>query len=259
MINPKNICVSGCIGFFLSFFIGLASDVRFSHVLLRAFLFALLFALLCVAVSFIYQKFLSPDNGGFVETDSSVKNNPASTGSVINIVVDDSNLPDDELSPKFHVVNKLESMEPVPAPKTQQTPETKPPEQAPQVQAVSEAPAEGEKPEEQAEKTSQGSPASQGFTPMGLQNVAGNGNEEPQEASDGKTESLDELPDMAAMDSFSTDTEENGSDFGENSASEIVDDTEFSTGGARLKEQPISGDTNVMAKAIQTLLAKDDS
>ena len=103
MINPKNIAISACVGFFLSFFIGLVSDVRFSHVLLRAFFFALVFAALCVGISFIYQRFLSNDNGSFsVEADS-----PAAktAGGVVNIVVDDSALVDDGITPKFTVMN----------------------------------------------------------------------------------------------------------------------------------------------------------
>ena len=96
MINPKNIAVSACVGFFLSFFIGLVSDVRFSHVILRAFIFALVFAALCVGISFIYQKFLSNEGASFsVEQDPSAAK---TAGSVVNIVVDDSALVDDGLT-----------------------------------------------------------------------------------------------------------------------------------------------------------------
>ena len=65
---------------------------------------------------------------------------------------------------------------------------------------------------------------------------------------------LDELPDVSTMNMF--DAEGEGSS--QNSDDGIETDTEFSTGGKSVKEQPISGDTNVMAKAIQTLLAKDN-
>uniref|UniRef100_UPI00388F9F3A hypothetical protein n=1 Tax=Treponema sp. TaxID=166 RepID=UPI00388F9F3A len=103
MINPKYICVSACVGFCLSFFVGLISDVRFSYVCLRAFIFALVFAGLSVGISFLYKKFLSSDIGFSSDSESSPVH-PAA-GSVVNIVVDDSNLADDEHAPHFEVSN----------------------------------------------------------------------------------------------------------------------------------------------------------
>ena len=70
-------------------------------------------------------------------------------------------------------------------------------------------------------------------------------------------EQLDELPDIAGM---GEGVESAGSDSDDSSSNdEVINDTEFATGGAKLREQPISGDTNVMAKAIQTLLAQDNN
>jgi len=259
MINPKNICVSACIGFFLSFLIGLFSDVHFSVVVLRALLFAVVFAALCVGISILYQKFLSADNGGFiVDPEPSSLKNPA--GGVVNIVVDDSNLPDEDMSPKFTVLNNHSALDneikktsgrsepavesvPVspPSPVVSAEPEEKPPfkpvslgESEPKAAPVSSVPSSNV-PEAASSNTAASNAA-----------VSDAPEEEQQ---------LDELPDISNMA-----VEASGdvaSDL-DSPTDEIVSDSEFATGGAKMKEQPISGDTAVMAKAIQTLLAKDN-
>lgn len=253
MINPKNICISACIGFFLSFLIGLISSVHFSTVLLRALIFAVIFAVLSVGISFLYQKFLVADTGSFSsDTDSSAVKPQA--GSVVNIVVDDSPLPDEELAPKFTVLNPhsdFEQSKSSPsqpqassAPVAQPSPEVSVsgaesvPDSIEPVQAqpaASVGPASNPGPE----------PASQGaaFKPVNL------GESTPENAS------LDELPDISDMQTV--ESADVASDL-DSSGSEVVSDTEFATGGAKMKEQPVSGDTATMAKAIQTLLAKDN-
>ena len=258
MINPKNICVSACIGFFLSFLIGLFSDVHFSVVVLRALLFGVVFAVLCVGISILYQKFLSADNGGFV-SDSELSSPKSATGGVVNIVVDDSNLPDEETSPKFTVLNnhtaldnEIKKTSVRDEPSTDSTP------------VISSAPVTSS---ESEEKTS--------FKPVSLGEVDSNSNSAKTVSSSNITENsssksassdvavsdaqeqeqLDELPDISNMA-----VEASGdvaSDL-DSPTDEIVSDSEFATGGAKMKEQPVSGDTAVMAKAIQTLLAKDN-
>lgn len=281
MINPKNISISAAIGFFLSFFIGLVSDVKFSHVLLRALIFAAIFAALCVAISFIYQKFLSTDSSSFVaEPDANLQR---TAGGVVNIVVDDSNLTDDGLAPKFTVLNKrahsaekpsysasapVQSQAPVQSEKTVAS-EALPHEAVPLSQLVPESPLADSAP---------ASSEAEAFTPVSLgasahssvpSEPASATEESPASAAVASSETapassesvpvsegqLDDLPDIASMEAASG--EETASDL--DSVDEVVSDTDFSTGGAHLKEQPISGDTNVMAKAIQTLLAKDNS
>lgn len=258
MINPKNICVSACIGFFLSFLIGLFSDVHFSVVVLRALLFGVVFAVLCVGISILYQKFLSADNGGFV-SDSELSSPKSATGGVVNIVVDDSNLPDEETSPKFTVLNNHTALDNE-IKKTSVRDEPS----ADSTPVISSAPVTSS---ESEEKTS--------FKPVSLGEVDSNSNSAKTVASSNITENsssksassdvavsdaqeqeqLDELPDISNMA-----VEASGdvaSDL-DSPTDEIVSDSEFATGGAKMKEQPVSGDTAVMAKAIQTLLAKDN-
>ena len=277
MINPKNICISACVGFFLSFFIGLVSPgVNFSHVLLRASIFALVFAALCIGITFVYQKFLIPDSSGFSESEQNLQK---TAGGVVNIVVDDSNLVDDGMAPKFTVLNnhsafseKQSSEENSTAPSTAVS---SPQESSVSAQAVTPAPEPAEpvqadsssfQPANLAAVTTKNEDTKTEDTKEGVSDskpktvsketedgsLSQNGS-----SSETQTQQLDELPDIGSIDSDSgagTASELDSASV----ADEVVTDTDFSTGGAHLKEQPISGDTNVMAKAIQTLLAKDN-
>ena len=259
MINPKNICVSACIGFFLSFFIGLLSDVRFSHVLIRAFSFALVFAALCIGVTFLYQKFLSNDNGGF-SAEAETVSQKTTSGGVVNIVVDDSNLSDDGLAPKFTIMSKhvgdlaksdeaVKKEGPVKA-------QSKSPESISAAPSPQEAPAV--QPSAAVDNDSGQNDSS--FKPVSLADTQAQSKQEPAPASapaadSNSIEQLDELPDISSMSESPSDS---SSDSVLDSVNEVVSDSEFASGGAPLKEQPVSGDTNVMAKAIQTLLAQDN-
>ena len=279
MINPKNISICSAIGFFLSFFIGLVSPgVSFSHVLLRAVLCALLFAALCVGISFIYQKFLAAESNSFgVEPDQTAQK---TAGGVVNIVVDDSNLTDDGMAPKFTVLNNRAAPSPAASPQSNlspassEAPVSAPEQSASLAEPASPAPQPNTEPVHSAAPDSASSVSSQesSFKPASLASVTQkadttHGSDAPLSSqaapsdslasggTDGVTEQLDELPDIGNMDDVGS--VETASDLS-SAAEEVVTDTEFSTGGAHLKEQPISGDTNVMAKAIQTLLAKDN-
>lgn len=255
MINPKNICFCSCIGFFLSFFIGLVSGVNFSHVLIRALIFALLFGAMGIGITFIYQKFLSNDNGGFSMDGDSAPSKPV--GGVVNIVVDDTNLVDEGMSPKFTIAGNHADLKE----KRSEAPvyNTKPTEGEPgSVPAATEYQNETSSPSEQDSS----------FKPVSLGGVEGNNTD--QTAGSGASaqkdssvsaipageEQLDELPDIGNMG-----IEESAGDTASelNSPAEVVTDTEFATGGSKMKEQSVSGDTTVMAKAIQTLLAQDNN
>lgn len=249
MINPKNICICSCIGFFLSFFIGLVSGVHFSHILLRAVIFAAIFAGLCIGVTFIYTNFLSAETGGF---SSDVDSMPQKqTGSVVNIVVDDANLADDGMTPKFTVLGNRSSL--VAASKTEPA-------------AVSGGVASEPVVDSAADSANASAPAFQPVSLGGAESSAPvSGETQPAHSADSvsapvaaptSAEKLDELPDIGGMDiGASSDIPSTDSD----PTDDVVSDSEFATGGAKLREQPISGDTNVMAKAIQTLLAQDNN
>jgi large subunit ribosomal protein L7/L12 len=90
------------------------------------------------------------------------------------------------------------------------------------------------------------------FQAMGLGEIAAASSSPTQ---GGGGEQLDELPDVNSMSMDDAGVAAPGSF---NGSDEVETDTEFSRGGKSMKEQPISGDTSVMAKAIQTLLSKDN-
>lgn len=106
MINPKYITIAAVVGFCLSFVIGLICGVSIGRILFRAFIFACVFALVGVGVSIVFSMFLTPSNAS-----SDFESAPSgSSGSVVNITVDDDVLPDDEFSPKFTVENNRKSL-----------------------------------------------------------------------------------------------------------------------------------------------------
>ena len=279
MINPKNICICSCIGFCLSFLIGLFSDVRFANVLFRAFLFALLFAALCIGISFIYQKFLTTDTGGFSVEPEQAAQRPVS-GGVVNIVVDDSALPEDAQTPRFEVarhsssksfggdleptesenevkklddINEARAAKPAPEPVVRSSP----PEQKQAEDAPSRTSSE---PAAVREQTSDG-----GFTPANLGSLTGGAAPAQAQAASpspqaqpaaGEQKTLDELPDIGEMSLEAA--SDGGADASPMVETEVISDSEFASGGASFKDTTTQ-DTSVMAKAIQTILANDNN
>ncbi|MBR1721013.1 MAG: hypothetical protein IJ727_00785 [Treponema sp.] len=263
MINPKYICISASIGFFLSFIIGLFSPVHFSTVILRAVLFSFICAALGAGISFVYDRFLSNENSSFsVDSDSVMqKTNP---GSVVNIVVDDSNLYDDGVSPKFTVLKKHEDLKDLDANgtvKTELSPQISSAdsgglssvaqEQSSLVSDKEQDPARSSA-SSSAKTVSSDSSSESTFKPVSLGAVTSSPSSG---GTEGQEQLLDELPDIAGIQPDLASDDSSSADY---PVEEIVSDSEFATGGKKMKEQPISGDTSVMAKAIQTLLAKDD-
>lgn len=107
MINPKFVCISAAVGFVLSCIIGLFAGIGFFHAVLRAVIFAAVFALIAVAAIYLYSKFLSD-----VQTDSAPcatsdadETKTQKTGGLVDITLDEGSLPDDEQGPQFYVGN----------------------------------------------------------------------------------------------------------------------------------------------------------
>lgn len=265
MINPKYICISASIGFFLSFIIGLFSPVHFLTVVLRAVLFAFICAVLGAGISFVYDRFLSNENSS-LSVDSDSVTQKANPGSVVNIVVDDTNLYDDGVSPKFTVIKKHDDLKNLNVNDGERPGNSQPAspavpagaaelssvvqEQSSPVSDINDASVKSSAssaPKPVAGKSSDAS----SFKPVSLGAVTSPSSSSGTE----EQEQLDELPDIAGMQPDLVSDDSSASD---SPVEEIVSDSEFATGGKKMKEQPISGDTSVMAKAIQTLLAKDD-
>lgn len=250
MINPKNICISSCVGFFLSFFIGLVSpEVHFPHFFLRALIVALVFAILCVGITFVYQKFLSDENvSDSVGSDPLIAKNP---GSVVNIVVDDTNLPDDGMSPKFTVMNSHSPLgnEMGSVPSSEETSSEK------KSEGLSASDAEALSKESVPSEPKEAEPSSENsFQPVSLGSTSGDATKQKNTQGNDSVQ-LDELPDLGGLESVG-----GGSSASDLSSSDgLVRDSDFATGGSKMTEQPVNGETNVMARAIQTLLAQDNN
>lgn len=228
MINPKYITIAAIVGFCLSFFIGLISGVNFGHILLRAFIFAVVFSAIAVGVSFVYSFFLS-SAGAPSDIDS-----PAGTsGSVVNITVDDDVLPDDEYSPKFSVENNRRSLGADALAHANEAAEPA----ASAAPAVSE-PADGKKSET---PSSDDEPASApAFKPSNLGDMTKKFEQSPDDISD--------LPPIDDLSPESSGSFESVDDVSSGSSSSV------SSSSAAIPEQ----NAQLMAQAISTILSKDD-
>lgn len=257
MVNPKIISISGCIGFGMSLLTGLISGVTIGFVVLRALIFAVVLAVLSVLISFVYEKFLSESSKSNVAVESEPAENKVATGGVVNIVVDDSSLSDDGQGPKFSVsanakntvgnFDDVKKVEPVEAPAAQ-TPEVE--------KTVS--PQDGNE--------SKGT--SDSFKPAGLSTITSGSAESPAVVSDTSAaqnnsqtggastassaspeEALDVLPEIGGFEL----------DGKNNAGSGVIGDSDFASSGSSASSDTSGGkDTNTMAMAIRTLLAKDN-
>lgn len=268
MINPRNICISAAAGFFLSFIICLVSHVHFPQAIIRPFIFAFLFALLCVAVTYLYNTFLSnpAEDSAPGEQSSDENTSKPVTGGLVNIVVDDSTLKDDSDAPKFsvssvNVFDKNSLARPssqvkktvAPPPSVSSlSPKTEVPEQKSENAFVSSdltsitAKAESSKVNAAAVPSA---PAPQSSSPEVL-NL-----EEEQGEKTAAGEELDELPDIGSIDMSASSSSK---------SSDVIEDSDFATSGTKAVSQAASSVTDTssqnidaMAQAIKTLLAKD--
>ncbi len=98
MIKPKSIIICVCVGFVLSFVVGLLAGVSFGVVLLRAIVFASLFGGLGFGVGLVCQHFLS--EGPDLEGDAPAVSRQ---GSIVDLTIGDEPLVEDENGPDFYV------------------------------------------------------------------------------------------------------------------------------------------------------------
>ena len=99
MFNLKTAVIGAAAGFAVSFIAGIIGGVDFLIILLRALLSAAFCALLISGIRFLYVRFLGEEQ---TETPSgAVKSSPA--GSVVDITLDDAELPDTDTAPDFIV------------------------------------------------------------------------------------------------------------------------------------------------------------
>lgn len=90
------------IGFLLSLIIGLFSPVYPGVLFLRAFIFAIVFAVLSFCIRFVFGKFVSvADNSS--DAVAASDDTPKATGSVVDITLPDEDLPTEDHAPQFKV------------------------------------------------------------------------------------------------------------------------------------------------------------
>ncbi len=106
MTKPNYIIIPVCVGFVLSFVIGLLSSVSFGVVLFRALLFAILFGVLGFGIGIVFRRFLleSSDLDGGNDVSGGARQ-----GSVVDLSIGDEPLEEDENGPDFYVRKDISS------------------------------------------------------------------------------------------------------------------------------------------------------
>ncbi len=268
MGDPKRLFGFAAIGFGLSFLFGLFSGVGFLHILLRALIFAVIFAGISILISILDEKFLSvPQDLGMSDSDTS---RPASAvGGNVNITIDDDALPEDDQGPKFTVsenrpslgVQELRKAPVSPSPESQ--PITQSVNVATTVQKVAEEPSAPSAVESVSEpvseipkQESEPEKAAPSFQPV---NLAEDKIVSPlrNEAAQSEISELSELPDIG---NITGDSPKPGG------TSEVISDSEFASEGEPVAPAKSFADgssistqnASVMAQAIRTILAKEN-
>lgn len=91
MLNIKFISIFAAGGFIFSFFIGLFSKSKIYVILLRALIFAIIFGVVALLISYLYNKFLNEDSASDLtpETGSPSTTSPETKGQKVDFVVQD--------------------------------------------------------------------------------------------------------------------------------------------------------------------------
>ena len=239
----------------MSFLISLLATHKFGFSLLRGAIFAVIFAGLGIGISFLYEKFLSEENDEGSPSSESKK-----TGSVVDITINDESLPDDGQGPQFFVANNKHNLEKEDKISLQTGKNNE--------QETSDVDVSFEDDKTSAVKE-QDKDAVGAFKPVSLEQPFAKGkeslsNENPSEKSGGiksegtLDEEIDTLPDIGNLASDDkSEAEDNNliedSDFAESGTHESSQTAKFPDGS-----KAASHDTETMAKAIRTLLKKDE-
>ena len=230
MNRPKYIISFASVGFVLSFIIGLFSSVPFGIVLLRALISALVMACVFFAGSVVFDKFL--DANGPVTEATPIK---TKTNGNADVSVDDSLIFDEENGPEFRIPKQLMNEGVSESKKTATKQES----------TASSVTAEGPA----AVTTAQVSPVEPkaDFAPAKTEPAAENF------ISVNDTESADnmELGSLPDIDTMLTDMKKLGSD--------VITNSDFAKSEATAGSEELKGaDTEIMARAIHTVLTRDN-
>ncbi len=246
MFNAKNMAVPAAVGFALSFLISIIATGKFPVSLLRAFIFAFVFAGIGFAVGFLGKKFLGVDVASD-KMDQGGKNG-SKVGSVVDITIDDENLTEEEGAPDFDIsTNKYSGGF-----------------RSSGIDTYTSAPSALNKNSETAQSASGEKETSQSdFSAEKTETAVSGFEKQPNSPAESERETLssseiDTLPDIG---SFSGDSEEDDEDdAGIISDSDFarLDNEEESYGSTSSKEPIVDHDTKTIASAIRTLLKRDE-
>ena len=282
MIKPKIIIISGASGFFLSFLVSIISTHSFGHSLFRGLIFGTGFALLAVLISFINSKLLDGEGSGSALSEGTEGFNSASgQGGKVDITLSDDNLTNDGDDLKFRVSDNRQAMD---------LEEVKSRSKSDEIEDagvnMEKVPVSNKSMSTYSSAVSETVPDnSAGFTPVQLgtklDSVASDSSSgsvikaASEEKSDmdssqsrkaqAKAEReenikmVDELPDIGTLAPVLK-SEEDGdivedSDFASAGVDDSADYTEYRSSGS---VEPQNHDAETMAKAIRTLLKKED-
>jgi hypothetical protein len=266
MMKPKNIAISAIVGFVLSFLISIIATHRFFRSLLRGGIFAVIFALLAIGIAYLYGKFLEDEAGSDLQSSASPKK-ADKVGSVIDLTVSDENLTDDGQGPQFFVANNKHTL----AAEDTAAAEQKATDVAPKVVAEERSSADdGDAIQTATPVEANGSDSNAGeqvfqsidlgkpFSEKEAESSATEGTAKKEEESL-SNEEIDELPDIGNLES------DNSKEPSEDK--EIIKDSDFAVAGKQKKSSNAefpdgsnakNHDAETMAKAIRTLLKKDE-
>ena len=224
-------------GFLISFFFGFFSRGGIGRMLLYAFMFSAVFAVVGFAVQFIGSTFLNIDASAGGEGEAP----RGTTGNNVDIVVQDEELPTEEGSPEFYVGENHQMLNKDDYAGGEKEGRSAGSGAVDTIHAVN-----GDV--LSADRTEQ---PDDGFVPVQLHENARtiSGKEAGVDSDDGfslKDDTLDDLPDLEDL----------------APSGEIVEDTAFSAASDKTKKSDKASkysekDTTLMAKAISTALAKD--
>ncbi len=247
-MNAKVITIAAGVGFVLSFLIGLVSHVAFSSLILRAFVFALIFAAAAAGISIVFQKFLDVSTSASGESESSsvsVSQSTPSSGGVVNITIEDDVLPDEDTAPKFSVSKNRPSFGGGELSKNNDSPSAT--ESSVPISQIINSDGDSQNSQdsnEEAEKSESSATAKTSFKPMSLGS--------PVKSSSSGVDTLPEIGDLNVGQAKSDEEDISDSDF----ASKTVMD--IPTTSAAKKEITLDQNASVMAQAIRTALSQDD-
>lgn len=251
MDKTKVLLIVGACGFVLSLLTGLIFKVSFGIVILRALLFAILFIGIAAFGQFIFERFLDNPSSPIAKSFDNSNNEQSAKGQFIDIKVEDTVFPNEENAPLFQIPKELK---PDWSNQTDNSSNSSKAENSisssknagePLFSVPSGITSSGTNLlEENSSKTAQSD--EQLFTPA--QNNSANANNE--QANVSVEEELGTLPDMGSM----------LSDMQNASNDDIIVNSDFANSGDTVRSGAMqNADTEIIAKAIHTVLTRDKS